>query len=71
MVERAARAAGFDIKIHPHMLRHTMSELLQFIFAVDPLAAGFTGIVGRAPNPAMMTLALMELGNLVMASIVP
>src|SRR5215831_17870790 len=23
MVERAARAAGFDIKIHPHMLRHS------------------------------------------------
>jgi integrase len=36
MVERAARAAGFDIKIHPHMLRHTMSELLQFV-----IMAGF------------------------------
>jgi type 1 fimbriae regulatory protein FimB/type 1 fimbriae regulatory protein FimE len=23
MVERAARAAGFDMKIHPHMLRHS------------------------------------------------
>jgi hypothetical protein len=23
MVERVARAAGFDIKIHPHMLRHS------------------------------------------------
>jgi integrase len=22
MVERAAQAAGFDMKIHPHMLRH-------------------------------------------------
>jgi site-specific recombinase XerD len=23
MAERAARAAGFDMKIHPHMLRHS------------------------------------------------
>ena len=23
MVERAARAAGFDMKVHPHMLRHS------------------------------------------------
>jgi site-specific recombinase XerD len=23
MVEHAARAAGFDMKIHPHMLRHS------------------------------------------------
>ena len=23
MVERVARAAGFDMKIHPHMLRHS------------------------------------------------
>jgi site-specific recombinase XerD len=23
MVERAARTAGFDMKIHPHMLRHS------------------------------------------------
>jgi type 1 fimbriae regulatory protein FimB len=23
LVERAARAAGFDMKIHPHMLRHS------------------------------------------------
>ena len=23
MLERAARAAGFDMKIHPHMLRHS------------------------------------------------
>jgi integrase len=23
MVQRAARAAGFDMKIHPHMLRHS------------------------------------------------
>jgi type 1 fimbriae regulatory protein FimB/type 1 fimbriae regulatory protein FimE len=23
MVERAARAAGFNMKIHPHMLRHS------------------------------------------------
>jgi len=23
MVERAARAEGFDMKIHPHMLRHS------------------------------------------------
>jgi site-specific recombinase XerD len=31
MVERAARAAGFDMKIHPHMLRHkpSMSALCQ------------------------------------------
>jgi site-specific recombinase XerD len=23
MVERAAKAAGFDVKVHPHMLRHS------------------------------------------------
>ena len=28
MVERAARIAGFDMKIHPHMLRHACGYAL-------------------------------------------
>jgi hypothetical protein len=30
MVERAARAAGFDMKIHPHMLRHSCGYAFSF-----------------------------------------
>jgi integrase len=40
MVERAACAAGFDMKIHPHMLRHSCGYKLAIAFMGD-LAGGF------------------------------
>jgi integrase len=43
MVERAARAAGFDMKIHPHMLRHSCGYAFSFsVYGVRVgLYAGF------------------------------
>jgi hypothetical protein len=48
MVERAARAAGFDMKIHPHMLRHSCGYAFSFsvygvrvgLYAVFRIAGG-------------------------------
>jgi site-specific recombinase XerD len=44
MVERAGTAAGFDMKIHPHMLRHACGEKL----ANDGSTPAYDPVVSRS-----------------------
>jgi integrase len=46
MVERAARIAGFDMKIHPHMLRHACGYALANDGVDTRTIQGYLGLAG-------------------------
>jgi hypothetical protein len=44
MVERAGEAAGFDMKIHPHMLRHACGFKLGTMASIPARSKPISGI---------------------------